>query len=74
MRENRIRDAITAHTDLWMTQDFDGSCPVNFEDQLAYAFYCVSLCKLVERFYNLGRKHERKKKKASTVARYNRRK
>ena len=73
-REVRMNDVIKYLIDLWSQYKFDEKePPLMFSDSFARAMFFGSLLKTVKRFYKIGIKDERKRRKYSCIKRFKKR-
>ena len=54
---------------IW-TIDIDGDIPLKFEDELSAFFFGNDVCRLLNKYYTLEKKDERKRRKQKAIRRW----
>ena len=66
----RIENSVEYLLDAWTTSDPDGTIPIKFSDQLAVILFAGAVCSVLNRYYVLGMKHERRRRKREMSRRF----
>lgn len=69
MIEERIRKSVQNLIDIW-TAEIDGDIPVRFVDELALGLFASCISAMCKRYYNIGKKEQKKKHKQRAIRRY----
>lgn len=69
MIEDKIGKEVEGLLRLW-TQNYEGHKPLKFQNKLAFAFFTMALIKVCKKFYRIGVKHERRKRKRKQTLRF----
>ena len=59
---NKLSRDINQLLKIW-TLNIDGEVPVKFDNELSEFFFAQDLCRLLNKYYALGRKYEQRKRK-----------